>query len=82
MSGNDPTDTPRPTSAQRREAVAQSHEPDDIHGSEIAAAPMGTDDEAGQAGPAGAAQRAHAEAAIQRNAPHASSDTPARPARR
>ena len=75
-----PANPPGPTAAQQREAIARSHEPDDIHGSEIAAAPLGTDAEAGGAGPASAAQRAHAEAMIRRNAPQPSADTAGKPA--
>lgn len=55
-----------PTTAQVRSAISQSHEVQDIHGSEIAAAPLGTDAEAGSAGPASAEVRARAEAAIER----------------
>lgn len=72
---SDPAAPSRPTSAQLREATARTHEPDDIRGSEIAAAPLGTDAEAGREGPASAAQREHAEATIRRTAPQASSDT-------
>ncbi|ARJ69091.1 hypothetical protein [Paracoccus contaminans] len=74
-----PASPPGPTAAQQREAIARSHEPDDIHGSEIAAAPLGTDAEAGSTGPASAAQRAHAEAMIRQNAPEASSGTAGKP---
>lgn len=63
-----PEGTPAdPTTAQVRSTVSRSHEPTGIHGSEIAAAPMGTDEEAGAEGPASAETRARAEAAIRRS---------------
>lgn len=54
------------TEAQIRSTISQSHEVTYVHGSEIAAAPFGTDDEAGRTGPASPEVRARAEAAIQR----------------